>query len=81
LKIKRARENQAEGIYHLKLKEKIAILNEQIKAQEQITELYELYFNQNKTTLKELLDQRLKLLELKHRNSKRRNLKLPLKNC
>jgi outer membrane protein TolC len=47
------------------LKEKIAILNEQIKAQEQITELYELYFNQNKTTLKELLDQRLKLLELK----------------
>jgi hypothetical protein len=65
LEDKLARENKEKEIYHLKLKEKIAILNEQIKAQEQITELYELYFNQNKTTLKELLDQRLKLLELK----------------
>jgi hypothetical protein len=65
LEDKLARENKEKELYHLKLKEKIAILNEQIKAQEQITELYELYFNQNKTTLKELLDQRLKLLELK----------------
>jgi len=46
-------------------KEKISLLNEKIKAQTKIIELYEEQFNQNKITLDKLLEEKIKLLDLK----------------
>jgi outer membrane protein TolC len=48
-----------------KLEEQLNLLNEQIKTQSQILELYELYFNQNKINIDKLLDEKMKLLQLK----------------
>jgi len=46
-------------------KEKISLLEEKIKAQTKIIELYEEQFNQNKITLDKLLEEKIKLLDLK----------------
>ena len=46
-------------------KEKISLLNEKIKAQTKIIELYEEQFNQNKISLDKLLEEKIKLLDLK----------------
>lgn len=47
------------------LNEKISTLEEKIKAQSQIVELYKIYFNQNKISLEKLLEEKIKLLDLK----------------
>jgi len=77
LEERKRKENKDKEIKHLKLKEQLELLNEQIKTQQQIVELYELYFNQNKTSIKELLEQKMKLLELK---TKLKQLELELTN-
>jgi outer membrane protein TolC len=48
-----------------KLEEQLNLLNEQLKTQSQIVEINELYFNQNKISLEKLLEEKMKLLELK----------------
>jgi hypothetical protein len=61
---KRREDNQKE-LKRRKLEEQLNLLNEQLKTQSQILELYELYFNQNKINIDKLLDEKMKLLQLK----------------
>jgi hypothetical protein len=61
---KRREDNQRE-LKRKKLEEQLNLLNEQLKTQSQIVEINELYFNQNKISIEKLLEEKMKLLELK----------------
>jgi hypothetical protein len=61
---KRREDNQKE-LKRRKLEEQLNLLNEQLKTQSQIVEINELYFNQNKISLEKLLEEKMKLLQLK----------------
>lgn len=77
LEQKELKERREREIKNQKLKEQINLLNEQIKTQEKIAELYQLFFNQNKIQIDKLLEQKMKLLELK---TKLKQLELELTN-
>jgi hypothetical protein len=65
LEEKKRREDNQKELKRRKLEEQLNLLNEQLKTQSQIVELYELYFNQNKINIDKLLDEKMKLLQLK----------------
>jgi hypothetical protein len=73
---KRREDNQKE-LKRRKLEEQLNLLNEQLKTQSQIVEINELYFNQNKISLEKLLEEKMKLLELK---TKIKQIELELNN-
>jgi hypothetical protein len=65
LKERKRREDNQRELKRRKLEEQLNLLNEQLKTQSQILELYELCFNQNKINIDKLLDEKMKLLQLK----------------
>jgi hypothetical protein len=65
LEERKRREDQQKDLKRRKLEEQLNLLNEQLKTQSQIVEINELYFNQNKISLEKLLEEKMKLLELK----------------
>ena len=65
LEEKKRREDNQRELKRRKLEEQLNLLNEQLKTQSKILELYELYFNQNKINIDKLLDEKMKLLQLK----------------
>ena len=77
LEEKKRREDQQKDLKRRKLEEQLNLLNEQLKTQSQIVEINELYFNQNKILLEKLLEEKMKLLELK---TKIKQIELELNN-
>jgi len=77
LEEKKRREDQQKDLKRRKLEEQLNLLNEQLKTQSQIVEINELYFNQNKISLEKLLEEKMKLLELK---TKIKQIELELNN-
>jgi hypothetical protein len=65
LEERKRREDQQKDLKRRKLEEQLNLLNEQLKTQSQIVEINELYFNQNKISVEKLLEEKMKLLELK----------------
>jgi len=65
LEEKKRREDNQKELKRRKLEEQLNLLNEQLKTQSQIVEINELYFNQNKISVEKLLDEKMKLLQLK----------------
>jgi hypothetical protein len=65
LEERKRREDQQKDLKRKKLEEQLNLLNEQLKTQSQIVEINELYFNQNKISLEKLLEEKMKLLQLK----------------
>jgi hypothetical protein len=65
LEERKRREDNQKDLKRRKLEEQLNLLNEQLKTQSQIVEINELYFNQNKISLEKLLEEKMKLLELK----------------
>jgi hypothetical protein len=65
LEEKKRREDNQKELKRKKLEEQLNLLNEQLKTQSQIIEVYELYFNQNKISVEKLLEEKMKLLQLK----------------
>jgi outer membrane protein TolC len=65
LKKEKRREDNQKELKRKKLEEQLNLLNEQLKTQSQIVEVYELYFNQNKISVEKLLEEKMKLLQLK----------------
>jgi hypothetical protein len=77
LEERKRREDQQKDLKQRKLEEQLNLLNEQLKTQSQIVEINELYFNQNKISLEKLLEEKMKLLELK---TKIKQIELELNN-
>jgi hypothetical protein len=77
LEERKRREDQQKDLKRRKLEEQLNLLNEQLKTQSQIVEINELYFNQNKISLEKLLEEKMKLLELK---TKIKQIELELNN-
>jgi hypothetical protein len=77
LEERKRREDQQKDLKRRKLEEQLNLLNEQLKTQSQIVEIDELYFNQNKISLEKLLEEKMKLLELK---TKIKQIELELNN-
>jgi hypothetical protein len=77
LEERKRREDQQKELKRRKLEEQLNLLNEQLKTQSQIVEINELYFNQNKISLEKLLEEKMKLLELK---TKIKQIELELNN-
>jgi hypothetical protein len=65
LEERKRREDQQKDLKRRKLEEQLNLLNEQLKTQSQIVEINELYFNQNKISVEKLLEEKMKLLQLK----------------
>jgi len=65
LEEKKRREDQLKDLKRKKLEEQLNLLNEQLKTQSQIVEINKVYFNQNKISVEKLLEEKMKLLELK----------------
>jgi hypothetical protein len=65
LEEKKRREDNQRELKRRKLEEQLNLLNEQLKTQSQIVEIKELYFNQNKINIEKLLEEKMKLLQLK----------------
>jgi hypothetical protein len=77
LEERKRREDNQKDLKRRKLEEQLNLLNEQLKTQSQIVEINELYFNQNKISLEKLLEEKMKLLELK---TKIKQIELELNN-
>jgi len=77
LEERKRREDNQKDLKRRKLEEQLNLLNEQLKTQSQIVEINELYFNQNKILLEKLLEEKMKLLELK---TKIKQIELELNN-
>jgi hypothetical protein len=65
LEEKKRREDKQKELKRKKLEDQLNLLNEQLKTQSQIIEINELYFNQNKINIDKLLEEKMKLLQLK----------------